>query len=115
MSMESMGHSNEQTLAHDLPRQTLSIGGGKGGVGRSLFAANLGIHLGRSGHRVALLDLDLPLERAARVCPDCVSVRNDPPFWRLVDRCIADRCHTELVYGFCPCCEAARSAKRESA
>ncbi len=36
-----------------------SVAGGKGGVGRSLMAANLAIHLSRAGHRVVLLDLDL--------------------------------------------------------
>ncbi len=36
-----------------------ALAGGKGGVGRSLLAANLGIHLARSGHRVVLVDLDL--------------------------------------------------------
>lgn len=36
-----------------------SVAGGKGGVGRSLMAANLAIHLSRSGRRIILLDLDL--------------------------------------------------------
>ncbi len=35
------------------------IAGGKGGVGKSLLAANLAISLSRSGHRVVLADLDL--------------------------------------------------------
>ncbi len=37
----------------------ISIGGGKGGVGKSLVAANLGIELARRGCRVVLVDADL--------------------------------------------------------
>ncbi len=36
-----------------------SIGGGKGGVGKSIFTMGLGISLARLGHRVILLDGDL--------------------------------------------------------
>lgn len=36
-----------------------AIGGGKGGVGKSLVSANLGITLATSGYRVVLVDLDL--------------------------------------------------------
>jgi flagellar biosynthesis protein FlhG len=37
----------------------LSVGGGKGGVGKSLISANLGIALARRGKRVVLVDADL--------------------------------------------------------
>jgi len=41
-------------------RQSIwAFAGGKGGVGRSLLAANLGIQLARAGRRVVLIDLDL--------------------------------------------------------
>lgn len=41
-------------------RQSIwAVAGGKGGVGRSLLAANLGIQLARAGRRVVLVDLDL--------------------------------------------------------
>jgi flagellar biosynthesis protein FlhG len=41
-------------------RQSIwALAGGKGGVGRSLLAANLGIQLARAGRRVVLVDLDL--------------------------------------------------------
>jgi flagellar biosynthesis protein FlhG len=41
------------------PGRIISIGGGKGGVGKSLVAANLGIELARRGCRVVLVDADL--------------------------------------------------------
>jgi flagellar biosynthesis protein FlhG len=37
---------------------TLSIGGGKGGVGKSMVSANLAVQYAKSGMRVILLDLD---------------------------------------------------------
>lgn len=40
-------------------RRVISIGGGKGGIGKSLIAANLGIELARRGKRVVLVDVDL--------------------------------------------------------
>ncbi len=36
-----------------------SVAGGKGGVGKSIFATALGVNLARGGHSVALVDLDL--------------------------------------------------------
>lgn len=36
-----------------------AVGGGKGGTGKSLLTANLGICLARMGHRVCLVDADL--------------------------------------------------------
>ncbi|MBT5793872.1 MAG: P-loop NTPase, partial [Deltaproteobacteria bacterium] len=36
----------------------LAIGGGKGGVGKSFVASNLGILLAQSGSKVILADLD---------------------------------------------------------
>jgi flagellar biosynthesis protein FlhG len=49
-------------LALPLPRprrQIWSIGGGKGGIGKSLLAASLGWYLARLGKRVVLVDADL--------------------------------------------------------
>lgn len=40
-------------------RRIISIGGGKGGVGKSLLAANLGIYLAQLGRRTVLFDADL--------------------------------------------------------
>jgi flagellar biosynthesis protein FlhG len=36
-----------------------SVGGGKGGVGKSVFSISLGVALAKSGHHVVLADLDL--------------------------------------------------------
>ena len=41
------------------PRQIWSVGGGKGGIGKSLLTAALGWHLARLGKRVVLVDADL--------------------------------------------------------
>lgn len=40
-------------------RNILAVGGGKGGIGKSLVAANLGVHLADQGKRVVLVDADL--------------------------------------------------------
>src|SRR5512145_2100401 len=40
-------------------RRVIAVGGGKGGIGKSLVSANLGIELARRGKRVVLVDADL--------------------------------------------------------
>lgn len=40
-------------------RHIVAVGGGKGGAGKSLLAANLAIYLTTMGKRVVLLDADL--------------------------------------------------------
>jgi flagellar biosynthesis protein FlhG len=46
-------------LPRPVRRQIWSIGGGKGGIGKSLLAASLGWQLARLGKRVVLVDADL--------------------------------------------------------
>ena len=68
--MEQTSTNSSGTAARSTPsprpaeareaRQSIwALAGGKGGVGRSLLAANLGIQLARAGRRVVLIDLDL--------------------------------------------------------
>ena len=40
-------------------RQIVAVGGGKGGIGKSLITSSLGICLARRGRRVVLVDADL--------------------------------------------------------
>ena len=41
--------------------QTIAVAGGKGGVGKSTLAVNLGVALAGAGHEVMLLDADTGL------------------------------------------------------
>lgn len=40
-------------------KKIIAVGGAKGGIGKSLFAVNLGVFLSARGYRVVLVDLDL--------------------------------------------------------
>jgi flagellar biosynthesis protein FlhG len=40
-------------------RRIVALGGGKGGIGKTLVSANLGIALAQRGKRVVLVDADL--------------------------------------------------------
>lgn len=55
----SSGRSLEGTLGAQHRQKIWSIGGGKGGVGKSLVTANLSICLSLMGYRVIAIDLDL--------------------------------------------------------
>ena len=46
-------------MARDASLRIIGVGGGKGGIGKSLLSASLGIDLARRGYRVVLLDADL--------------------------------------------------------
>ncbi|XXF81579.1 P-loop NTPase [Myxococcaceae bacterium GXIMD 01537] len=41
------------------PRRIIAVGGGKGGIGKSLVSTNLGVALAQAGMRVLLVDADL--------------------------------------------------------
>ena len=46
-------------MSQPTPARIVSVGGGKGGVGKSVVAANLAVELARRGQRVVLVDADL--------------------------------------------------------
>lgn len=46
-------------LAGEPQRSIVAVGGGKGGIGKSLISTNLGVHLAQRGKKVILLDADL--------------------------------------------------------
>jgi flagellar biosynthesis protein FlhG len=41
------------------PCRIIAVGGAKGGIGKSILAANIGVYLARRGFRTVLVDLDL--------------------------------------------------------
>jgi flagellar biosynthesis protein FlhG len=53
---ESVDHAADGSRA---ARRIIAVGGGKGGAGKSLLAANIGIYLATLGKKVVLLDADL--------------------------------------------------------
>ena len=53
------GSFSEGVFKYPLSRNVWAIGGGKGGVGKSLVTANLSICLALMGHKVITIDLDL--------------------------------------------------------
>lgn len=55
--MAGSGPSSRGTQA---PRRIVAVGSGKGGVGASMIATNLGIFLAQIGKRVTLIDANLP-------------------------------------------------------
>ncbi len=55
----AMPVANPVSLAPRARRQVWSLGGGKGGIGKSLLTASLGWQLARMGKRVVLVDADL--------------------------------------------------------
>ena len=53
------GDAPDLKLVKPVKRKIWTIGGGKGGVGKSFMASNLGILLAKSGKKVLLIDADL--------------------------------------------------------
>jgi flagellar biosynthesis protein FlhG len=51
-------HGREET-ARGAAARVIAVGGGKGGVGKSVLAANMALAMAGSGHRVALVDADV--------------------------------------------------------
>ena len=57
--MRSPATTHSDTLADDAP--VIAVASGKGGVGKSMFVANLAVSLARLGRRVLVLDADFSL------------------------------------------------------
>lgn len=56
----NLSEKSEVTLrSHSSNKKIWAIGGGKGGVGKSMITSSLGISLARMGHTVTIVDLDL--------------------------------------------------------
>lgn len=56
---EDLSTGNDRKITSQSRPQIWAIGGGKGGVGKSLVTANIAICLALMGHKVAAIDLDL--------------------------------------------------------
>jgi flagellar biosynthesis protein FlhG len=54
-------HEDSQEVAQGVPRplQVITVGGGKGGIGKTMICASLAIALAEAGSRVVLVDADL--------------------------------------------------------
>lgn len=57
--LSGVGEVRIALTAEKIGRRLIAIGSGKGGVGKSTFAANLAIALARAGHGVGLVDADI--------------------------------------------------------
>ena len=56
-------------------KKIIPIAGGKGGVGKTILAVNLGLYLGRAGKRVILVDMDM----GAANLHTCLGLKNNRP------------------------------------
>ncbi len=52
-------YNRDMILCENTYRKIIPIASGKGGVGKTVLAANIGIALGKAGYRTVLVDLDL--------------------------------------------------------
>jgi flagellar biosynthesis protein FlhG len=57
--LSSHFQENVQPISKTGERKIIAIGGAKGGIGKSLFTANLGVSLSNRGMRTVVVDLDL--------------------------------------------------------
>ncbi|MGD9308536.1 MAG: P-loop NTPase [Desulfosarcina sp.] len=55
MALENTAHKQQSKR----PGKMIAVGGAKGGIGKSLFVANLGVLLAQLGKKTVLVDLDL--------------------------------------------------------
>lgn len=59
VATEILSDFNQTSLTHSIGKKIWAIGGGKGGVGKSLVSANTSIILAKAGYKVVAIDLDL--------------------------------------------------------
>jgi len=59
LAIPSVSEARVALTAAQPMRRLVAIASGKGGVGKSTLAANLAVALGRSGHKVGLIDADI--------------------------------------------------------
>ena len=57
--IDSMNNINSLSALTTFQRKIWAVGGGKGGVGKSLVTANTAITLAKNGFKVIAVDLDL--------------------------------------------------------
>jgi flagellar biosynthesis protein FlhG len=75
--LAAVGAPREADARAPIPRSIVAVGGGKGGIGKSLITSSLGICLARRGRRVVLIDADLGganLHTALGLAPPRVSL-----------------------------------------
>jgi ATP-binding protein involved in chromosome partitioning len=81
---EARPAGSHRASAARVPRATLAVASGKGGVGKSTVAANLAVALARAGRRVGLMDADVygpsvPMLLGGREEPRVVEGKIEPP------------------------------------
>jgi flagellar biosynthesis protein FlhG len=59
IASEILANFSQTNLSNTIGKRIWAIGGGKGGVGKSLVSANTAIILANAGHKVVAIDLDL--------------------------------------------------------
>lgn len=91
---------------HETPfkRRIIAVGGAKGGIGKSIFAANLGVFLSSAGHRTVLVDLDLGganlhLYLGNTQPPSCINDFLCKRIRRLEDAMVSTRYGPKLIGG----------------
>jgi flagellar biosynthesis protein FlhG len=73
--MPFLRYIQNMVISENSYRKIIPVAGGKGGVGKSILAVNLGLYLGRAGKRTILVDLDL----GAANLHTCLGLKNHRP------------------------------------
>ncbi len=97
-------NTNEHPHEAPFKRRIIAVGGAKGGIGKSIFAANLGVFLSSAGHRTVLVDLDLGganlhLYLGNTQLPSCINDYLHKRIHRLEDAMISTKYGPKLIGG----------------